>query len=727
MARTFFSDMNYAFQQGGDLTEKIVTHQQKLLDQQAQLKARTQMLEYKVAENEFLKSLESDGDYENWQKKADNFLTSQKEYINQNAGNALTAKYMNQNLDASRANLQIQVGNKVFERMRKDELNEYNRQMQLVNENTSGQDRINGIEDLLKEMKNKNFVDEASYDKYVTQAYSSATLDEFNKVSDGISSQAVSNGWTEDKTEAEIKKAIEALPAFTMKSKSGEDISQLFTPQMKAEAVSAAVKRGNDVYKSNLEAYQTQNAEILAEIERRKKTLKPDDYKNINYLNGQGQKILAQGEKLNPNFVSAADKIKYAHMFQYVKEPEKGSAEARGNALKSLLPQLNENYKLWYWGDGDLKSIGTAAKILDYNLDIVRDYARAKNLDEDLLVAEARLEGIKELEKLMKDKPVVQNAFNDIYETCKKKINDPYKSQKTYEYFEEMLNSDILTLNLNTPDGQRKLQSRVKQIQIQIMEDDIKDRNEALVISEKSKSNSKYYSDNGSSQTVQQFRNFLNDAVSIKGLGSTSEYVYEDVRTGMKVVVPGAEDLINDIRTGTQRVLGGILGVDGSKIIVSWHQDRDHHVTDQLDFRLPDGRTLSPYSVNGKLFFKDENGKIVVTADQTDKYFDGLEKEQQWKAGSEQRAADAKTAEIKKNIKEANAEYDRIQKENDIKTKKARELQIFINEHEDEIQSYVDDGWRLSRSIQEVVNKYNENAADKIEYFDDWKSYLPSF
>jgi hypothetical protein len=259
------------------------------------------------------------------------------------------------------------------------------------------------------------------------------------------------------------------------------------------------------------------------------------------------------------------------------------------------------------------------------------------------------------------------------------------------------------------------------------MEDDIKDRNEALVISEKSKSNSKYYSDNGSSQTVQQFRNFLNDAVSVKGLGSTSEYVYEDVRTGMKVVVPGSEDLINDIKTGTQRVLGGILGVDGSKILVSWHQDRDHHVTDQLDFRLPDGRTLSPHSVNGKLFFKDENGKIVISAEQTDKYFDGLEKEQQWKAGSEQRAADAKTAEIKKNIKDANAEYDRIQKENDIKTKKARELQIFINEHEDEIQSYVDGGWRLSRSIQEVVNKYNENAQDKIEYFDDWKSYLPSF
>lgn len=718
---TFFEDMNYALQQGGNLSNTVLAHQHKLLDEQAQVKARTQMLEYKVAENKFLQDLETDGDYQSWSRKADNFLSEQKKYINSNAGNALTAKYMNQNLDASRANLQVQVQNKMFERMRSDELNEYNRQMELVKQNTSGQERIDGIQSITSDMINKGHIDEAGRDRILSQTYSSATLDEYMAQCNTIASQAVAKGWTEDQTEAAMKKALSELPAYSMKGTNGEDISQLFTPEMKSRAIQSAVNAGNDIYKNDIEVLQTRNKEYCAELLRRERSLAPDDYKGRNYLRQQGREYLREQEKLNPNSFSAAGKQEYASAFQPLKQPEKNSSEGNANAVKKFDSEIDSLSNMWvqHKFTGDYQGINIGEEAINY-LDIkARSYAKANGLDEDAFAIDIRFKLIDALEKKVKLVPEAASAVSDIKDALKSVSKSTYEAEIAWEIAGPMLMSEIFSLDIGSKEGKEALKNKTYALRRQIVTDKINRDAEGTMLSEKIKGNTDYFSDYGYSQTPQQKRNFIVDAFD--DLNSDNTYAYMYTRTGEHMIKPGSEEMIDLLKTQTKDIAGSILGVDASKISTSWHKDSSHHITDQIDFTLPDGKVVHTVvdRRNKSLSFVDDNGKEVISSEKVKSYFDAKEKEAQWNRGSEQRAME----ERKKALALKQKQLDELNEKRYRQHMDASVIQGYINEHESDIRKLMKQGLSEEEAIQKSIEEYNKHTSDPIQYAPDWKKH----
>lgn len=716
---TFFEDMNYALQQGGNLSNTVLAHQHKLLDEQAQIKARTQMLEYKVAENKFLQDLETDGDYQSWSRKADNFLSEQKKYINSNAGNALTAKYMNQKLDASRANLQMQVSNKMFDRIRKDEFNEYSRQMQLVEQNTSGQERIDGIDMITKEMVGKGHIDEAGRDRFMSQAYSGATLDEYTARCNEIASKAVANGWTEDQTEAAMKKALSELPAYSMKGTNGEDISQLFTPEMKSRAIQSAVNAGNDIYKNDLEVLQTKNKEYCAELLRRERSLAPDDYKGRNFLRQQGREYLREQEKLNPNSFSAAGKQEYASAFQPLKEPEKNSAEGRANGLKEFGIKADSLANMWvqHRFTGDYAGINNAEEAMDYYENQARIYARTNGLDEDQFCIDARFQLMDALEKKIKLVPEAKEAYEKVKNATKTFSNSTYDAECAWEIAAPMIMSEIFSTDIGSQEGKQSLRIKSNYICWQIQSDKILRNAQGTVIDNHIFGDKKFFSDGGSSQTYEQKQAFLTKA--FEELNSTATYAYKYTRTGEEMIKPGAEGTIEKVNLDTQELLGDVLGVDGAKITHSWHKDSGHHITDQIDYMLEDGRVIHAVSRNGVLSFVDKDGKTVVSGDTIKNYYDKKIKEQKWKSEGELRAVE----ERKKDLKRKQKAYDELSEKRYHQHVDASAIQAHINEHEDEIKNYMKQGMTEEEAIKESIDKFNKHAADKIEYSPDWRKH----
>lgn len=721
MGKTYFEDINYAWQQGGAFAKEVAVHQHKLLDEQAQIKARTQMLEYKVAENDFLKNIETTGDYNDWQRQADEFLAAQKDYINENAGNELTAKYMNQNLDASRANLQMQIKNKYFERMRKDELNEYGRQIELVEQNTSGQERIDGVANLTKEMYDKGHIDEAGRDRLLSQTYSSSTLDEYTAQCNAIASTAVANGWTEDKTEAEMKKALSELPAYSMKGTNGKDISQLFTPEMKSKALSSAVKAGTDIYKNDLEVLQTKNKEYCAELLRRERSLAPDDYKGRNFLRQQGREYLREQEKLNPNSFSAAGKQEYASAFQPLKQPEKNSSEGNANAVKKFDSEIVSLSNMWvqHKFTGDYQGINTGEEAINY-LDIkARSYAKANGLDEDAFAIDMRFKLIDELEKKVKLVPEAASAVSDIKDALKSVSKSTYEAEIAWEIAGPMLMSEIFSLDIGSKEGKEALKNKTYDLRRQIVTDKINRAAEGTMLSEKIKGNTKYFSDYGYSQTPQQERNMVVDFFD--DLNSDNTYAYIYTRTGEHIIKPGSEEMIDLLKTKTKDIAGSILGVDASKISTSWHKDSSHHITDQIDFTLPDGKVVHTVvdRRNKSLSFVDDNGKEVISSEQVQSYFDAKEKEAQWNRGSEQRAKEERDKALKlkeKQLKEINEKRYRQHVD-------ASVIQIYIEEHKSDIRKLMKQGLSEEEAIQKSIEEYNKHTSDPIQYAPDWKKH----
>lgn len=599
-----------ASQQGLGLASDLANMFDQKLRENAEIQARNAQLQYEQDAAAFLKDLENSNDFGNWESKANDFLTQYSNKLQASAKNGYTAKLLDMQMKNNSKTMSINVMNAANNGMRKESIVEYGKNLELINQNYQGQERLDLVMQNLNEQYQKGLIDRATYEKTARSQCMGASIDHLTTQSNDIVANAIKNGNDLYELTAELDKMSDAdLLYFTMKSISGSEGAdivnggeQKLTKEERAEIKAKVIEQAKQNYELQVKQMQDNSHGQLAQI-----YFDCNDYPTGSVereaLKTKGRALMDRLYADNKLNMSNGDIVTFSDRFRPDKDKGttsgsgsggSGGSGSRSKPKSGKIPTAPYHSEEWnkekYFADSGIAKCITddieiarnsESKYTMYNL-IDASYARLQEFAQRDGLTKEQADELYEtayqyavstaLSKFKEANPRLENAINRV-ETLTKNMPKELQADATKRIYDICFD-----MNLNNLDPEKAakeiadVEAIIQTGKIQIMK-----RDKDLKGSMKAK-------DAG------------------KALWEISQtHLIQSDQQGRLFFVPGLEENTPTLDAGITAELSKITGLPASSFTGSWERDNKHDFTQLRMYQTEDGTAyrIVPLNKNG--------------------------------------------------------------------------------------------------------------------------------
>lgn len=578
---------------------------QNYQEEHAQIKARTAQYEYESKQQNFLQELQSSNDFEDWEQKTENFLEETRNAFGKEYPRGLTAKLINQQMEANRANLLYKVRQSAFEGIRKENFNEQNKQIDYLVNNRYGQEGLSDTKAVIDEQYKMGYIDAETRDKRYAESMRAFDLKTCDNYAGSVVQNAVQNGQTWEQTKANIESLFSEREALSV----GADTDKLYSPDEKAAVMQSALQTAEKKYNSSLESFQQENYDNLTRYVDRIL----QDPTNEDVYKAQGMNALNIVMEKNPLALSTTKRLELERAFKINEKDETGSGNtgrAFSNATKEIDKKLEGLVNAVKTGTGSLKTLGLSSGQdgMAYLENYVSEVAKAYNLsDEDTLYLKNNYhqEWLSKMEKAYRDIPEVQQTLTWIKNMSNEwSRNGAYGKDELQVQLENFCMDRFTSVDFSDP----KQVAAVKQ--------DIVNFQSTITSSEFAKKKKGQEEDNAFNAKHTNRKGEWDEDTLVDGLyllqqKNPGKVAYTDVR-GNIVISPSAAKSVEAIDNKAMELLAAVTGK--TQFNANWVNDFDSHdITRERVYTDESGNQWILRSTDKKDFEILKNGKVETT------------------------------------------------------------------------------------------------------------------
>lgn len=577
-----------ASQQGLGLASDLANMFDQKLRENAEIQARNAQLQYEQDAAAFLKDLENSNDFGNWESKANDFLTQYNNKLQASAKNGYTAKLLDMQMKNNSKTMSINVMNAANNGMRKESIVEYGKNLELINQNYQGQERLDLVMQNLNEQYQKGLIDRATYEKTARSQCMGASIDHLTTQSNDIVANAIKNGNDLYELTAELDKMSDAdLLYFTMKSISGSEGAdivnggeQKLTKEERAEIKAKVIEQAKQNYELQVKQMQDNSHGQLAQI-----YFDCNDYPTGSVereaLKAQGRALMDRLYADNKLNMSNGDIVTFSDRFR--PDKDKGTTSGSGSKPKpGKIPTAPYHSEEWnkekYFADSGIAkcitddieiarnsgSNYTIYELVDSSYARIQEFAQRDGLTKeqaDELYETAYQHAVTTaLSKFKEANPRLENAINRV-ETLTKKMPKELQADATKRIYDMCFD-----MNLNNLDPE-KAAKEIANVEATIQA--------------------------GKLKIMQRDKNLegsMNAKDSVKALYEVSQtHLIQSDQQGRDFFVPGMEGNIKTVDNYMTNELSKITGLPASSFTGSWEKDNKHDYTQLRMYQTSDG------------------------------------------------------------------------------------------------------------------------------------------
>lgn len=587
-----------ASQQGLGLASDLANMFDQKLKENAEIQARNAQLQYEQDAASFLKDLENSNDFGNWESKANDFLTQYNNKLQASAKNGYTAKLLDMQMKNNSKTMSINVMNAANNGMRKESIVEYGKNLELINQNYQGQERLDLVMQNLNEQYQKGLIDRATYEKTARSQCMGASIDHLTTQSNDIVVNAIKNGNDLYELTAELDKMSDAdLLYFTMKSISGSEGAnivnggeQKLTKEERAEIKAKVIEQAKQNYELQVKQMQDNSHGQLAQI-----YFDCNDYPTGSVereaLKAQGRALMDRLYADNKLNMSNGDIVTFSDRFRPDKDKGTTSGSGSGGSGGSgsgskpktgKIPTAPYHSEEWnkekYFADSGIAkcitddieiarnsgSNYTIYELVDSSYARIQEFAQRDGLTKeqaDELYETAYQHAVTTaLSKFKEANPRLENAINRV-ETLTKKMPKELQADATKRIYDMCFD-----MNLNNLDPE-KAAKEIANVEATIQA--------------------------GKLKIMQRDKNLegsMNAKDSVKALYEVSQtHLIQSDQQGRDFFVPGMEENIKTVDNYMTNELSKITGLPASSFTGSWEKDNKHDYTQLRMYQTSDG------------------------------------------------------------------------------------------------------------------------------------------
>lgn len=577
----------------------------KDLRENAQIEVRNAQMQYEQDAARFLTELENSNDYENWESKANNFLTEYSNKLQAGSKNAYTAKLMQEQMTANSTNMNVNLINAVNRGMRKERIAESEKSLTLIKENYKGQEQIDKSMEVLDFMYKKGDIDRANYEKMSRSVVMNASYDGYNAQANNMVNDAITNGQSKYQLSQMLNNmSDEDLDFATLLTGSGsvdtvdkEGGKQKLTSEERAKIKKDIIAAAENNYDVRVKEMQTNNERDLADIYSRMLYAENDAVRE--QIRREGKATLDKMVETNELNLSSSDFKTYSRYFA----PDKPKTTRSGSGGSTNAPKINiksqveRNLDLARLGESSAQ-LGheSAYVVLDSIPDMVDEAYKAKGYKPDpaerqAAISQAYIDGVGYAIKSYKAddniKATMEQAEN-YAKTLMKKGDYALSNEISMRLLDYIMDNDVSKLNAE----------KVKR--------DMKKEIDGVIVASLA-----YKGTFEKDSPIEGVAKFLYDVKENHLMRSDQKGNPMFTGNITKATVDSLDVYVKD------KFLAN-WGIDPATVVADWESDGKHDYSGDRVYTTQDGRQFKPVA------FKNANGdmdiQIMYREDSNSKY-----------------------------------------------------------------------------------------------------------